>query len=172
MMVIGAADINGQAWVSSQLADLEVADRYMAFDLKRAACDKGQSAQIQCSITHNTPFEGKAKAELLGLPPGVTAAPTEFTKDTKELAFQVKTTKATPLGSHKTLFAQVTIMQKGEPIVGTVGTSELQVNEPAATAAAAPAKAAGAKPATPAPAAQPLSRLEQLRAKAHHQDEK
>ena len=27
MMVIGAAEINGQAWVSSQLAELEIADR-------------------------------------------------------------------------------------------------------------------------------------------------
>jgi hypothetical protein len=172
MMVIGAADINGQAWVSSQLAELEVADRYVVFDMKRAACDKGQPAQIQCGLTHNTSFDGKAKADLLGLPPGVTADPVEFTKDTKDVAFQVKTTKATPVGTHKTLFAQVTITHKGEPIVGTVGTSELQVNEPPAAAAAAPAKTAASKPATPAPAAKPLSRLEQLRAKAHHQDDK
>ncbi len=170
MIVIGAADIGGQAWVSSQLAELEVADRYVAFDMKRSACDKGQPAQIQCTLTHNTPFEGNAKAELLGLPPGVSADPVQFTKDTKELAFQVKTTKATPIGSHKTLFAQVTITQKGEPIVGTVGTTELQVNEPPA-AAPAP-KADAAKAAAPAPATKPLSRLEQLRAKAHHLDEK
>ena len=172
MMVIGAADINGQAWVSSQLAELEVAERYVTFDMKRSACDKGQPTQIQCTLAHATPFDGKAKAELLGLPPGVSAEPVEFTKETKELAFQVKTTKATPVGSHKTLFCQTTITQNGEPIVCTVGTTELQVNEPpAATPAPAP-KADAAKPATPPPAAKPLSRLEQLRAKAHHQDEK
>src|SRR5204863_8131 len=118
------------------------------------------------------------------LPPGVSADPVEFTKETKELAFQVKTTKATPVGSHKTLFCQVTITQNGEPVVGTVGTTELQVNDPPA-AAPAPAAAANtvvtpsrkggataAKPATPPPAAKPLSRLEQLRAKVHHPDEK
>ena len=166
MMVIGAADIDGQAWVSSQLAELEIADRYVAFDMKRSACDKGQPTQIQCTLTHNTPFEGNAKAELLGLPPGATAAPVEFTKDTKELLFQVKTTKDTPVGSHKSLFCQVTITQNGEPIVGTVGTTELQVNEPPAAAPAAPPAAADAcQPATPPPAAKPLSRLEQLRAK-------
>ena len=171
MMVIGAADINGQAWVSSQLAELEVADRYVTFDMKRSACDKGQPAQIQCTLAHNTPFDGKAKAELLGLPPGVSADPVEFTKETKELAFQVKTTKDTPVGSHKTLFCQITITQNGEPIVGTVGTTELQVNEPPAAAPAPAPKADAAKPATPPPAAKPLSRLEQLRAKAHHQDD-
>ena len=47
---------------------------------------------------------------------GVSADPVEFTKETKELAFQVKTTKGTPVGSHKTLFAQTTITQYGEPI--------------------------------------------------------
>ena len=157
MMVIGAAEIDGQAWVSSQLAELEIADRYVGFDMKRAACDKGQAAQIQCTLTHNTPFEGNAKAELLGLPPGATADPVEFTKDTKELAFQVKTTKDTPVGSHKSLFCQVTITQNGEPIVGTVGTTELQVNEPPAAAPAPPPQ----QPKRPKPAAarQPRSRF-------------
>ncbi len=168
MMVIGAADIDGQAWVSSQLAELEIADRFVVFDMKRAACDKGQTAQIQCTLTHNTPFEGKAKAELLGLPPGVSAAPIEFDKDTKELGFQVKTTKDTPVGTHKSLFCQVTITQNGEPVIGTVGTTELRVDEPpAATPKPAPT-ATMAKPAAVPPAAKPLSRLEQLRAKARH----
>src|SRR5262249_24254007 len=120
---------------------------------------------------HATAFDGKAKAELLGLPPGVTADPIEFTKDTKEIAFQGKTTKATPVGSHKTLFAQATITEKDQPIVGTVGAAELQVNEPpAATPPAAAAKVAANKSAAAPPAAKPLSRLEQLRAK-HSSDE-
>jgi hypothetical protein len=171
IIAIGAAEIDGQAWVSSQLAELDIADRYVAFDVKRSACDQGQPATVQCLITHNTPFEGNAKAELLGLPPGATADPVEFAHGTAEIAFQVKTTDATPVGSHKSLFAQVTITQNGEPIVGTVGTSELQVNAPPAAAPAAPA--AEAKPAEPAPpAAKPLSRLEQLRAKVRSAEEK
>ena len=127
---------------------------------------QGQPAQILCTLAHNTPFEGKAKAELLGLPPGASAAPVEFTKDTKELVFEVKTTKDTPAGSHKSLFCQVTITQNGEPIVGTVGTTELQVNEPPAAAPAAPPTAKPRLPRRPPPRRKPLSRLEQLRAKA------
>jgi hypothetical protein len=163
VMVIGAAEINGQAWVSSQLSELEVADPYVAFALNRAACDKGQPTQIHCKLTHNTPFEGKAQAQLVGLPPGATADPVEFTKDTVELAFQVKTTADTPVGNHKTPFCQVTITQNGEPIVGTVGSTELQVNEPAVAAAATPAAEAAPAAQSAAPA-KPLSRLEQLRA--------
>jgi hypothetical protein len=162
VIAIGAAEIDGQAWVSSQLAELEIADRYVSVDVKRSACDQGQAAQVQCVVTHNTPFEGAAKAELLGLPPGATADPVEFKHDTSEFVFQVKTTAATPVGSHKSLFCQVSITQNGEPIVGTVGTSELQVNAPPAAAAAPPAEEA--KPAE-APPAKPLSRLQQLRAK-------
>ena len=166
MMVIGAADIDGQAWVSSQLAELEIADRFVVFDMKRAACDKAQAAQIQCTITHNAPFEGNAKAELLGLPPGVSAAPVEFNKETKEIGFDVKTTKDTPAGTHKSLFCQVTITQNGEPIVGTVGTTELRVDEPPAAAPTPAPTAATAPAAAPPPAAKPMSRLDQLRAKA------
>jgi hypothetical protein len=162
ILVIGAAEIEGQAWVSSQLAELDVAEPYVTFALNRAACDKGQQTQIHCKLTHATPFEGSAQAQLVGLPPGVTAEPVQFTKDTAELAFDVKTTGDTPVGNHKTPFCQVTITQNSEPIMGTVGTTELQVNEPPA-AAAAPAAAAPAAAQTAA-APKPLSRLEQLRA--------
>ena len=172
IMVIGAADIDGQAWVSSQLADLEVADRFVVFNMKRAACDKGQPAQIHCTLSHNTPFEGTAKAELLGLPPGVSSDAVHFTKESKELTFQVKTTKVTPVGIHKTLFAQVTITQNGEPIVCTAATTALQVNKAPPSAAIPLPKAAAAKPAAPKPSDKPLSRLQQLRAKARHADEK
>jgi hypothetical protein len=163
VIVIGAADIDGQAWVSSQLAELEIADRYVSFDAKRAACDQGQPAHVQCIITHNTPFEGTAKAELLGLPPGASADPVEFTHGTEEIAFLVKTTAETPVGSHKSIICRVSITQHGEPIIGTVGTTELQVNAPPA-AAPEPAKQESKLEAAPAPP-KPLSRLEQLRAK-------
>ena len=155
MMVIGAADIDGEAWVSSQLAELEIAERYVAFDMKRTACDKGQAAQIQCELDQNTPFEGNAKAELLGLPPGASADPIDFRKETKELAFEIKTTKDTPVGNHKSLFCQVTIIQNGEPIVFNAGTTVLRVNElDAKSVVAASGKVE-----------KPMSRLQQLRAR-------
>jgi hypothetical protein len=163
VIVIGAAEIDGQAWVSSQLAELEIAEPYVSVALNRAACDQGQPAQIPCKVTHNTAFEGSAKAELLGLPPGATADPIEFTKDTAEMMFQVKTAKETPVGTHKSPFCQVTIAQNGEPIVGTVGGTELQVNAPV-VAAAAPAEPQAAPAEQAAAAPKPLSRLQQLRA--------
>jgi hypothetical protein len=167
MIVIGAAEMDGQAWVSSQLAELEVADRFVNFEMKRASCDKGQATPVQCVLTHVTPFEGKAKAEVLGLPPGTTADPVEFTKDTKELLFQVKTTKDSPVGIHKSLFCQVSLTHNGEPVIYSTGGTELQVTEPPAAAPApAPAAAPAAAPPPAPPTEKPLSRLEKLRLKA------
>jgi hypothetical protein len=79
------------------------------------------------------------------------------------MMFQVKTAKETPVGTHKSPFCQVTIAQNGEPIVGTVGGTELQVNAPV-VAAAAPAEPQAAPAEQAAAAPKPLSRLQQLRA--------
>lgn len=164
IFVRGAAEIDGQAWVSSQLAELQIADSYVTLDLKRAACEQGKPTQISGTLTVATPFEGEAQATLLGLPPGVAVEPVKFTKDTPEIVFQVTTTGDTPVGSHKTLFCQTTITQNAEPIVATVGTTELQVTPPPATAPAAAPAAPAAPAEAAAPAEKPLSRLEKLRA--------
>jgi hypothetical protein len=164
VLAIGAADLDGQAWVSSQLAELEVAEPFVNFALTRAACDQGQAAQIPCKLTHKTPFDGTAQAVLLGLPPGANADPVEFTKDTAELVFQVKTAKDTPVGTHKTPFCQITITQHGEPIVGIVGGTELQVTAPAPAESAPTPQPQTVPAAQTAAAPKPLSRLQQLRA--------
>ena len=102
MMVIGAAEIDGQAWVSSQLAELEIADRYVTLRCEtlgvrpRAAGASSVRAHAQHAVRRQ-----RARPSCLGLPPGATADPVEFTKDTESLLFQVKTTKETPVGSHK-----------------------------------------------------------------------
>ena len=93
VMVIGAAEIDGQAWVSSQLAELEIADRYV--DLRRETGRvRPGSSRRKFHARSRTTRRSKAprRPSCLGLPPGATADPVEFTKDTAELAFQVKTT--------------------------------------------------------------------------------
>ena len=65
ILVIGAAEIDGQAWVSSQLAELEIAAPYVTAELKRAAVEQGQTTQIFATLTPSTSFEGQAQAQLL-----------------------------------------------------------------------------------------------------------
>ena len=71
--VLGTATVgNGPVWVSSQLATIEVAPPFVAFAMERAAVEQGKQTEIFCKIQLNTPFEGPAKVNLLGLPPKVT----------------------------------------------------------------------------------------------------
>ncbi len=162
IFVIGVAEFKGPAWVSSQLAEIEIAQPFVTFEITRSACDQGQPAQLYCKLIQVVPFEGEAKAELLGMPAEVTSEPKTFTKDTTELVFALATTDKSPAGNHKTIFAQVTVTQNGQAAVSNAGGTEFQINKPIVKVDAPPA--AAAEPPKPAEAqAKPLSRLEQLR---------
>jgi hypothetical protein len=81
VFALGSANVNGIVWASSQLANLEVAVPYVAFDMQRTACEQGQETKIYCKLNHNTPFEGSATAQLLGLPTKASAEDLTFTND-------------------------------------------------------------------------------------------
>jgi hypothetical protein len=162
--VIAVSDAGkGAVWVSSPLFKLEVAPPMVTFAQERAAVEQGQKTQVVAKINVASPFEGKAKVQLLGLPAKATAAPLEFSKDQKELAFDVTTDKTSPAGKHG-VFCQVVIEKNGEPVIHNVGGGELRIDVPLPPKAAPTAPPAGAKPTAPAPPPEKrLSRLEQLR---------
>ena len=166
--VIGSSNVNGAAWVASKLTKLTVATQYVTFTVQRAACEQGQEAQVYCKLNHATPFDGEATVTLLGLPPKTSAEPLKFKKDTGELTFKVKTDPASPAGKHKNIICRVEIVQHGEPITGTAGVTELQIDKPLPPPKNAPpapkvAAAPKPKPQPAQPQAKPLSRLEKLR---------
>ena len=166
----GSAPVDGgTVVVSTQLATLEIAPPLVQFAIERAAAEQGQEAKIFCKLTHNTPFEGAAKAQFLGLPAKVTAPELELTKDTQELIFPVKIDPASPAGRHQNIICQVVVMQNGEPITHTVGATELRIDTPKPPKANEPPKpveVAQAPPPMPEKTEKPLSRLEQLRLEA------
>ncbi len=129
--VIGSANVNGNAWVSSQLANLEVAGPYVQLNLVRTAVEQGQKTEIICKVSHLHAFAGKAKVRLLGLPNKVSAPEMELTKDIKELVFPITTDKSSPAGRHRNVFCQVIVPQNGEQIVHRrVGGTELRIDKP------------------------------------------
>lgn len=171
--VIGQSNVNGAAWVSSQLASLEIAAPYVTFALDRTAVEQGKETEILVKVNQAQAFEGKAKARLVGLPNKVASAELEFTKDTKELVFKVTTDKASPAGRHKSVYAQVELSMHGEPIVHRhVGGTELRIDKPLPPpkkpVKPKPAPKKVAKKPEPKKAAPPrrLTRLEQLRLEA------
>ncbi|HEX4589218.1 MAG TPA: PPC domain-containing protein, partial [Gemmataceae bacterium] len=162
-VVWGVATVgNGPVWVSSQLATVEIAPPMMAFSFDRGATEQGKPTTMFAKVQIATPWEGKAKVKLVGLPPKVTAPDIEIAKDAKELSFPLTVDAAAPAGQHRNLYCQVVVTQNGEPIVQNVGSTELRIDKPLVAAApAAKPQAAAAKPA--APTEKRLSRLEQLR---------
>ena len=138
VFALGSADVNGPAWASSQLATLEVAGPLVTMEMQRTSCEQGQETQVYCKLNQAAPFEGTAKAQLLGLPAKTTAADLEFTKDTTELVFHVKTEPDSPAGKHGNVFCQVTITRNDEPIVARAGGTELQIDQPLPVAANPP----------------------------------
>jgi hypothetical protein len=159
----------GPVWVSSQLFALEVSAPLITMTMERPAVEQGQGTQLFCKVTVATPFEGKAKVRVLGLPAKVTTTELELTKDTKELAFPITTDKTSPAGKHGGIFAQVILDRGGELITGNTGGTELRIDvpiPPKVAPAATPPPKVEVKAATPPPAATPpkrLTRLEQLR---------
>jgi hypothetical protein len=174
--VIGQANVGGQAWSASRLATLEVAEPFATAKLSRSSCEQGETAQIVCKLDQSTPFEGQGVARLQGLPPNTTATEATFTKDTKELIFEVKTDEKSPVGNHKSPFVELITQSNGEPVYFRSGQSELQIAAPSKPAAPKPAPQPNAQAAAAQPPAQdqpaqdasakpakPLSRLEKLR---------
>jgi hypothetical protein len=159
----------GPVWVSSQLFTIEIAPPPITLVMERPAVEQGKATQLFCKVAVAAPFEGKAKVKILGLPAKVATTDMELTKDSKEIAFPITADKASPVGKHGGIFAQIVIEKSGELITMAAGGTELRIDVPIPpkVAVAAPMATPTAKPA-PMPvanAAPPkrLTRLEQLR---------
>ncbi len=139
--VVGSADAGkGPVWVSTQLVEVEVAAPFVTGKIARTFVDQGDDTTVTVTIEHKQPFEGKAKLQLLGLPPNTTAAEQEITKDTEEVKFTVKAAANAPAGQHKQLFCQFTLEKDGEPMSSTFGNGGILRIDKAAVAKADEAK--------------------------------
>jgi hypothetical protein len=152
-------------WVSSQLAELEIAPPVVMGKIEMAATEQGKPAPVLCKLTPGTKFDGKAKLQLVGLPPNTTANELEISAADTQAVFEVKVDAKTPAGQHNQLACLLTLMKDGEPIVQTVSSGGvLRVDPPPPPKPDQPAAAAPQPPAAPEKAPEKvLSRLEKLR---------
>jgi hypothetical protein len=130
IVVVAEADVNGPVRTSSEFATLKIAPPYLAMAFPTTATEQGKAVEYKIAIENKTPFEGPAKVELVGLPPGVTSTPQEITKDTKEVVFPLTVAADARVGHHKQLYCQVTITEKDEPVMHTIGVGELRIDAP------------------------------------------
>jgi hypothetical protein len=151
---------------STNLTDLVVADQFYKLQFDRAALEQGKETELLIKVEKTTDFEGEATAELLGIPPGITTEPLKFTKDTTELVFKIKAAADAKEGKHGGVVCRTLFNVAGEPVMTTLGATEIRVDKPLPPKVDAP-KPMPAAVAQPAPAApmekKRLSRLEQLR---------
>ncbi len=118
--VVGSADFGkGPVWISTQLADLEVAAPFVAGKVQRTFVDQGDTTTVKVALEQKAPFEGKAKVTLQGLPQGCTAQEQEITKDDAEAKFTVKAAPDAQAGQHKQLVCQFKLMKNGEEMTST-----------------------------------------------------
>jgi len=111
--VLGHATVEGgQVYVSSQLADLEVAKPYVSGKIETLWVNPGKTGKLTVNLQQAKPFEGKATVKLAGLPEKVTAEPREITKDDQEVSFDVVVDPTCSTGSHKNLFCTVDLKDK------------------------------------------------------------
>ena len=167
IVVNGASGVaSGPIMVSSQLANLTIANPYVGLAFQAASVDQGKEVDMAVKVAKAVDFTGEAQVTLIGLPNKVTTDVKKINKDSTDLLFHIKTDKVSPAGNHASLFCQVVITQNGEPVVHNIGTGALRIDVPlppkANTPAPPPVVAAAPKPAAPA-AAKPLTRLEKLR---------
>lgn len=139
----------GNAYVSTQLAELEVSAPFLAGKIDLTKVTRGQPGKLVCSLEQKIPFDGEATLTLVGLPANVSAEPVQVTKDSKEAVFTVATNDRSPLGSHRNLFCRAVITRDGEPIAHVIaqgGVLRIDAPRTPSVAAATPAPAAAAKP--------------------------
>jgi hypothetical protein len=166
--VLASATVgNGPVWVSSQLATIEVATPFVAFNMERTASEQGKDTELFCKVQQMAPFEGKAKVKLFGLPTGVVTTEMEITKETKEFGFKLTVPKTAPAGQHRNLFSQVVLTHQGESVVANTGYSELRIDVPIPPKSGQPPPNPNpvvTKPPEPGkPPEKRLTRLEKLR---------
>lgn len=160
--VIGYAEVNGKLWVASNPIQLRTTTPFVNGSIEMAAVEQAQATELVLKLSQEKPFEGEAKATLVGTPNEVSSETLTFTKDTTELVFPITTTEKTPVGHHKTLFASLSIPEAGEIMSSSIaGGGQLRVDPPPKKPAPKPAAVAAAAPAKPAE--KRLSRLEKLR---------
>ena len=164
--ILAEADTpDGPLLASSALVPLKIAEPYVALTLDLAAAQPGQPSAMLAKIETLRPFTGPARAEITGLPHGVTGTPQEFTSQQTEITFPLQVAADARPGKHSGLSCTIRVPENGSDVIHrSAANGTLRIDLPPKEPDK-PAPQAAAKPDA-TPAAKPLSRLEQLRQRA------
>lgn len=142
IVVVGETSIGGRVIVSTQIEQLRVAKAYLIVKQPRVATEQGKSVEFPITLETRTAFEGTAKIELLGLPPGVSSTPVEVAADAEVVTLQLDVRPDARVGRHRGIACRVTLTDQGEPVIATHRGGELMI-DPAPEPAEKPNQTAG-----------------------------
>ena len=120
----------GRIRVSSEIVDLIIAEPFVELASQPAAVRRGERKKYVWTVQHKSPFEGTAAVKLLGLPKGVSVIeplPT-LTRETKEIAFEIKATSEALLGSVRGVSCEITVQTAGQEIRQRTGNGTLRID--------------------------------------------
>jgi hypothetical protein len=120
----------GAIRVSSQFIEIEVAEPFVELASEPTSVRRGGRATITFDVTPKTPFEGEAEAKLLGLPKGVAVVgpPPTFTREFKQIAFEVEATDDALLGAVNGLECELIVNAAGQEIRQRAGKGTLRID--------------------------------------------
>lgn len=129
--VIANSNVEGLAWTSSQLCELEIAEPFVKAEADRVVGSRAQTLTANVALEQLVEFSGTARATMRSLPPHTQVnGPLEFDSKTESLTFEITTTDKTPFGKHGGLFVEVEIPSGGGFSTARAGNVVLQVNRP------------------------------------------
>ncbi len=131
--IVLVADTNqrGQRFrFSSKIIPLVIADTFLDLAFSDHSLEQGTGLTYRVAATYKSEFPESARAELVGLPPGVTAEPIDFAYGDDPLEFSLRAADDARSGQHSGVRCRLTIMRDGEPITHLLGTGRLRVDKP------------------------------------------
>lgn len=120
----------GHVRVSSEIVNLNVVEPFVQLACQPESVRRGERKPFVWTVRHQSPFEGEARVNLLGLPKGVSVAKPlpVITKDSKQLAFNIVATDEALLGQISGLSCEVIVKTGGQEIRQRTGNGTLRID--------------------------------------------
>ncbi|MBX7255080.1 MAG: PPC domain-containing protein [Candidatus Hydrogenedentes bacterium] len=137
--------------VSTSLTPVEIAKPWVTFEVAKVETEQGKPTQLVVTVNQGQEYAGSYKAELLGLPKGVTSQPQDISHDTTQLTFPIEVAADAPAGKFEGLFVRSVLSFEGEDVLNQSGGGALTIFEPLPPTLQAPEPAPAPTPEQPKP---------------------
>ena len=120
----------GDRLASTEIVSLNIAEPYMKLSSSPSSIRRGETKAFRWKVEQLTPFEGKARIELLGLPKGISLDGDLPVIDSKaeEVSFPLNATDEALLGQATNLSCQIRLEVAGQEVTQRTGKGSLRID--------------------------------------------